>query len=164
MKQLFFLIFLISFQCLNTFGQSKNDSIMIDTTRSDIKCYKNGKFLTEMDYNYLFKNNPTALHEMKLARANYKAGMTFGYIGGFTFGFCLGSLIKGDHIDYTWWLTIGTSAAIAGTGLLIYNAGKKHHRNAVKEYNSTLGTTAYHVDHTLEFGPTNHGLGFAYNF
>ena len=164
MKQIFFLLFLISFQCLNTFGQVKNDSIIIDTTRSDIKCYKNGKLLTDMDYNFLFKNNPTAMQEMKLARANYKAGGIVAYIGGFTFGFCIGSLIAGDHIDYTWWITLGSGAAVAGTGLLIYNSGKKHHRNAVMEYNSTLGTTGFNIEHRLEFGLNNNGLGFAYKF
>jgi hypothetical protein len=73
-------------------------------------------------------------------------------------------LIKGDHIDYTWWLTLGSGAAIAGTGLLIYNSGKKHHRNAVIEYNSTFRTTDYKAEHTLEFGPNYNGLGFAYKF
>lgn len=164
MKQIFFLIFLISFQCLNTFGQSINDSIIIGNTKGDIKCYKNGVMLTDRDFNFLFKDNPTALQEMKLARANYKAGEIVAYIGGFTFGFCLGSLIKGDHIDYTWWLTLGSGAAIAGTGLLIYNSGKKHHRNAVIQYNSTLGTSGYNVEHTLKFGLNTNGLGLAYKF
>lgn len=164
MKQIILLVFLIVFQCINTFGQSSNDSIIIRNTKGDIKCYKNGVLLTNQDYNELFKTNPDALHEMKLARSNYKAGMTVTYIGGFTFGFCLGSMISGDKIDYTWWITLGSGAAIAGTGLLIYNSGKKHHKKAVELYNSTLGTIGYKSDHTLEFGLGKNGFGFAYKF
>ena len=164
MKQFIFFIFLIGFQSINSFGQSTNDSIIISNAKGDIKCYKNGKSLTDMDYIVIFKNNPDALHEIKLARSNYKSGMVVTYIGGFVFGFCLGSAISGEKIDYTWWLTLGSGAAIAGTGLLIYNGGKKHHRKAVELYNSSLGTTGYNGAPKLEFGMNNYGLGFAYKF
>lgn len=164
MKQFIFLVFLIGFQCINTFGQTAKDSIIINNSKGDIKGYKNGVLLNIMDYNVIFKNNPDALHEMKLARSNYKTGLVVTYIGGFTFGFCLGSLISGDKIDYTWWITLGAGAAIAGTGILIYNGGKKHHKRAVDLYNSTLGTTGYDGKQTLEFGMNNYGLGFAYKF
>lgn len=117
-----------------------------------------------MDYNFLFKENPVALTEMKKARHSYTAGKVFGYIGGFVFGFCLGSAISGDAIDYTWWWTLGTSAAVAGSGFIIYNSGKKHHINAVNEYNSALRATSQRNLYRIEFGVMNNGLGFALKF
>ena len=162
MKQIVFLIILIVFQCINSLGQSKKDSISISNKKGDIKCYQNGILLTDLDYNVVFKDNSNALKEIKLARSNYKTGKIFGYIGGFVFGFCLGSAISGEKIDYTWWWTLGSSAAVAGTGLIIYNSGKKHHIKAIREYNSSF------LSHTDEFqlkiGFKNDGLNFVFNF
>ncbi|MDR3653520.1 MAG: hypothetical protein P4L34_11210 [Paludibacter sp.] len=141
-----------------------NDSITINPVKGDIKGYQNGFLLSMPDYKNIFKDNPEALHQIKVANFDYKVGLYMDYIGGFTFGYCLGSAINGTHLDASWGLTLAASAAVVGTGFIIYNSGKMHHRKAIDIYNSPF--RKYNLKETgeLKVGITNDGLGFAYRF
>jgi hypothetical protein len=142
-----------------------NDSITITTAKGgDIRGYKNGYLLTIPDYKDLFRNNPEALHEIKVANFDYKFGLYLDYIGGFVVGFCLGSAINGDHLDASWGWTLGTGAAMAGLGMIIYSSGKSHHRKAVDIYNSAHRKQNLNETGELKIGFTNSGLGLAYRF
>ena len=147
-----------------SFGQAGTDSLIINNSKGEIKCYRNGVLMTTNDFISLFKNNPTALKEMKIARADYKTGVFFSYLGGFVFGFCLGSAMSGEKVDYTWWWTLGVSAAIGGSGIIIYNSGIKHHRKAIGIYNSSSSTTGSNNFQILKFGLTSNGIGLKYSF
>jgi hypothetical protein len=159
-----FIFLLIISQSMIAFGQSPNDSILIGNARGDIKCYQNGFLLNDADYKTIFKDNPYSLNEMRLSRIDHKAAMIFSYAGGFVFGFCLGSLISGDQIDYTWWWTLGSSAAVVGLGLSLDHSCKKHIRNAVGRYNSELRTSGYINQKRLELGLGNNGVSFIFRF
>ena len=142
-----------------------NDSITINTAKGgDIRGYKNGYLLTIPDYKDLFRNNPEALHEIKVANFDYKFGLYLDYIGGFVVGFCLGSAINGDHLDASWGWTLGTGAALAGFGMIIYSSGKSHHRKAVDIYNSAYRKQNLNESSELKIGFTNSGFGLAYRF
>jgi len=142
-----------------------NDSITINTAKGgDIRGYKNGYLLTIPDYKDLFRNNPEALHEIKVANFDYKFGLYLDYIGGFVVGFCLGSAINGDHLDASWGWTLGTGAAMAGLGMIIYSSGKSHHRKAVDIYNSAYRKQNLNETSELKIGFTNSGFGLAYRF
>ena len=142
-----------------------NDSITINTAKGgDIRGYKNGYLLTIPDYKDLFRNNPEALHEIKVANFDYKFGLYLDYIGGFVVGFCLGSAINGDHLDASWGWTLGTGAAMAGFGMIIYSSGKSHHRKAVDIYNSAYRKQNLNESSELKIGFTNSGFGLAYRF
>ena len=193
MKQLIIFVLLISFPLINIIGQTaadsldkgkqnidilkittletspevvhlESDTIAIENLKGDIKGYKNGDLLLYSQYKELFKNEPQALHEIKISNFNYQTGKVFAYIGGFTFGFCLGSAISGDKIDESWWWTLGTGAAIAGIGIIIYDSGKSHHIKAIKIYNSTHKNISYNESKSLKIGFTNSGLGITYKF
>ena len=142
-----------------------NDSITINTAKGgDIRGYKNGYLLTIPDYKDLFRNNPEALHEIKVANFDYKFGLYLDYIGGFVVGFCLGSAINGNHLDASWGWTLGTGAALAGFGMIIYSSGKSHHRKAVDIYNSAYRKQNLNESSELKIGFTNSGFGLAYRF
>jgi len=142
-----------------------NDSITINTAKGgDIRGYKNGYLLTIPDYKDLFRNNPEALHEIKVANFDYKFGLYLDYIGGFVVGFYLGSAINGDHLDASWGWTLGTGAALAGFGMIIYSSGKSHHRKAVDIYNSAYRKQNLNESSELKIGFTNSGFGLAYRF
>ena len=142
-----------------------NDSITICRAKGgDIKGYQHGDLLSIPDYKNLFKDNPEALHQIKTANFDYKFGLCLDYVGGFVFGFCLGSAISGEKLDASWGWTLGTSAAIAGLGIMIYNSGKNHHRKAINTYNSSLGKSTQKETGELKIGFTNSGLEFAYRF
>ena len=144
---------------------SAYDSITITTAKGgDIRGYKNGYLLTIPDYKDLFRNNPEALHEIKVANFDYKFGLYLDYIGGFVVGFCLGSAINGDHLDASWGWTLGTGAAMAGLGMIIYSSGKSHHRKAVDIYNSAYRKQNLNETSELKIGFTNSGFGLAYRF
>ncbi len=193
MKQLIIFILLISFPLINLIGQAPTDSldrskrnvdtlkittlevppevvnlesdtIAFENLKGDIKGYRNGDLLLYSDYKGLFKNVPQALHEIKISNFNYQTGKVLAYVGGFTFGFCLGSAISGDKIDESWWWTLGTGAAIAGIGIIIYDSGKSHHIRAIKIYNSTHKNISYNESKSLKIGFTNSGLGITYKF
>lgn len=164
MKKNILLIILILSQAIVIFGQSPNDSIIIGKARGDVKCYQNGVLLNSVDYKTIFKDNPYSLNEMRLSRVDQKAALIFCYTGGFVFGFCLGSLISGDQIDYTWWWTLGSSAAVVGLGLSLDHSSKKHIRNAVGRYNSELRTSGYLNKNKMELGLGNNGLSFVFRF
>jgi hypothetical protein len=193
MKQLIIFISLVSFPIINVFGQTVTDSpdrriqnvdtlktITMETTpevvhpesdtiafknfKGDIKGYKNGNLLFYSKYKELFINEPQALHEIKVSNFDYQTGKVFAYIGGFTFGFCLGSAISGDKIDESWWWTLGTGAAIAGLGIIIYDSGKSHHIKAIKIYNSTHKNISSNESNSLKIGFTSSGLGIIYKF
>lgn len=159
-----FLILIILSQSILVFGQSPNDSILIGKARGDIKCYQNGVLINSEDFKTIFKDNPYSLNEMRLSRIDHKAAMIFAYAGGFVFGFGLGSLISGDPIDYTWWWTMGSSAAVLGLGLSLDHSCKKHIRNAVGRYNSELTTSGYLNKIKMELGLGNNGLSFVFRF
>lgn len=144
---------------------SANDSIRITATKGgDIRGYKDGYLLTIPDYKDLFRNNPEALHEIKVANFHYKCGLYLGYVGGFVVGYCLGSAINGDHLDASWGWTLGASAAVVGVGLVIYNSGNSHQRKAIDIYNSAFREQNLKETGELKVGFTNSGLGFAYRF
>ena len=193
MKQLIIFILLISFPLINIIGQTsadsldrrkqnvdtlkittletspevvhlESDTIAIENLKGDIIGYKNGDLLLYSQYKELFKNEPQALHEIKISNFNYQTGKVLAYIGGFTFGFCLGSAISGDKIDESWWWTLGTGAAIAGIGIIIYDSGKSHHIKAIKIYNSSHKNISYNESKSLKIGFTNSGLGITYKF
>ncbi|HJV77549.1 MAG TPA: hypothetical protein VJ602_04140 [Paludibacter sp.] len=142
-----------------------NDSITICTAKGgDIKGYLHGDLLSSPDYKNLFKDNPEALHQIKTANFDYKFGLCLDYVGGFVFGFCLGSAISGQKLDASWGWTLGTSAAMAGLGIIIYNSGKNHHRKAIDIYNSSPGKSNQKETGELKIGFVNSGLKFAYRF
>ena len=193
MKQHILFFILIAFPVIHLQGQSANDSALINKTqidtlslqknesvtvstipgkdsieiinsKGDIKGYKNGQLLNNWDYYYLFKENKPALHEISLANFNYNVGKYFAYMGGFVFGFCLGSAISGDQIDESWGWTLATSAAVVGVGFIIYNSGKSHHRKAIDIYNSSIKSTSSKIPQEIKFGCTHSGLGLVYRF
>ena len=193
MKQLIIFISLVSIPLINAFGQTatdsldrikqnvdtskiitletptekvyfENDTIAFENIKGELKGYKNGDLLMYSQYKELFINDPKALHEIKVSNFNYQTGKVLAYIGGFTFGFCLGSAISGDKIDESWWWTLGTGAAIAGVGIIIYDSGKSHHINAIKTYNSTHKNTSCNESKSVLIGFTNTGLGITYKF
>jgi hypothetical protein len=193
MKQLILFISLVIFPFINGFAQTatdssdrriqngdtlktttlktspevvrlKNDTITIKNFKGDIQGYKNGDMLYYSKYKMLFINDPQALHEIKGSNFDYQTGKVFAYIGGFTFGFCLGSAISGDKIDESWWWTLGTGAAIAGLGIIIYDSGKSHHIKAIKIYNSTHKSISNNESKSLKIGFTNSGPGITYKF
>ena len=193
MKKIILFILLIGFSQMKTLGQTANDSLQISSSKvdtlnsaennsgksiarpenspikiqeskGDIKCYKNGDLLIYSDYKDIFKDNQQALHQIRLANFDYKLGECFGYIGGFVFGFCLGSAISGEKVDESWAWTLVTSAAVVGMGLIIYNSGKSHHRKAIVLYNSSLKSISYKEPEILKVGFTNSGIGLTYKF
>lgn len=165
MKQIIFFILFIGFSTIQIQAQSANDSIAICRAKGgDINGYQHGNLLSIPDYKNLFKDNPEALHQIKTANFDYKFGLCLDYVGGFVFGFCLGSAISGEKLDASWGWTLGTSAAIAGLGIVIYNSGKNHHRKAIDIYNSSLEKSNQKETGKLKIGFINSGLEFAYIF
>ncbi len=164
MKTFSIIIFLFSISIFSTFSQMPINSITISKERGEVQCYMNGESLSYNQLYGMFQTYPNALKELKRAKRRYKTGTVFSYIGGFVFGFCLGSAISGEELDATWGITLGAGAAVGGIGLMIYNSGKKHHKKAVGIYNLSVNRTAYLNKNTLKFGLTNSGIGLCYNF
>jgi hypothetical protein len=161
--RLFLIILLTGFPLTTTFAQTPEDSLVITIDNGVIKCYRTGYVLWE--YNHFidfFKDSPAALHEMKLAKANYNASKVLGYIGGFTLGYSVASVLVWGKTDFVWGIIAG--AGIAGTGLSLYPAGKKRHIRAIHLYNASLKNTGYNNNGSLEFGITANGVGFIYRF
>jgi len=164
MKQLFFSLILVNVCLLSLNAQMSQDSLIISNPKGEVKCYRDSVLLTYEDYMLIFKDYPKAFHEMKVAKFDYNTGTYIAYTGGFVFGFCIGSAISGEKIDYTWWITLGSSAVIVGVGFLIYNAGPKHQRKAIDLYNSTFRKTSLNTTKKIELCYANNGFGLIYKF
>jgi hypothetical protein len=110
----------------------------------DITMKKGGKFesdgrtLKPREVLTLMESNEQAHASFKKAKANYDAGQTFGFIGGFLVGWPLGTAIGGG--DPQWGLAAAGGALILAS-IPFQSAFRKHARTAVGLYNAQPGAS-----------------------
>jgi len=141
-----------------------NDSILTRISHGNIRGYKDGYFLTMPDYKDIFRGNPEALQQIKMANFDYKSTLYLDFAGAFAFTYCVGSVINGGKINALWGVTLAAGAAAVGFGFTINNSAKIHHRKAIDIYNSPFRTPRLQEKAVLKIGLTDSGLGFAYRF
>lgn len=144
--------------------QNAPDTIITRISNGNIRGYKDGYFLTIPDYKDIFRENPQALQQIKMANFDYKSALYLDFAGAFAFTYCIGSVINGGKLDTLWGVTLATGAATIGAGFIINNSGRIHHRKAISIYNSPFRTPRLQEKAVLKIGFTNSGLGLAYRF
>lgn len=145
---------------INISELSKNYTLSADTIDTKLN-----QHISDIQFRKLFANNPTALKEINTSISQRKTSMFLANVGGYLFGFTLGlGLTNLDDVDYSWGITLGVTAGIAGLGVLINSSSKSHRKKAIEIYNSTIRNTANLEKTYLKIGFTNSGVGLTYCF
>lgn len=158
---------------LSTTKPESLDSLKTNVSESNIKYVpsadtidsKLNECISDIQFKKLFANNPTALKEIKTSIFERKTSMVLANVGGYLFGFTLVLGLKNlDEVDYSWGITLGVTAGIAGLGILLNTSSKSHQKKAIEIYNSTLRNTEVLEKTYLKIGFTNSGVGLTYCF
>lgn len=95
------------------------------------------------------QSNTAAYNEMLIAKKNIAIANVIGGIGGFMFGFPLGTAIGGGKPD---WVIFGIGTALIAGSIPFSVAYSKHAIKAVKFYNSGLKPTTMRSSVNINFG------------
>ncbi len=158
---------------LSTTEPHSTDSLKINVSESpqnytlntDTIDTKLNQHISDTEFRKMFANNPTALKQINTSIFQRKTSMVLANVGGYLFGFTLGlGLANLDDVDYSWGITLGVTAGIAGLGVLLNTSSKSHRKKAIEIFNSTLRNTADIEKTYLKIGFTNTGVGLTYCF
>jgi hypothetical protein len=126
---------------------------------------KSNEYISDIQFRKLFVNKSTALKEINTSISQRKTSMLLARVGGYLFGFTLGlGLTNLDDVDYSWGITLGVTAGIAGLGVILNTSSKSHRKKAIEIYNSNLRSKVESEKTYLKIGFTNSGIGLAYCF
>jgi hypothetical protein len=158
MKKIFILLALI-LMAVNLFGQTSSDSIEVKKRLGPV-FQQNGINLTPGQLMKLTKINPDAFSEMKKANSNYIASMFFQIPGGFLIGYPLGTAIAGGDPN---WTLAAIGAGLVVISIPLISGYNKHATQAVKIYNTGLGSYSKPIIYTsISF--TANGIGLKVRF
>ncbi|MGB0850402.1 MAG: hypothetical protein ACPGTP_04095 [Bacteroidia bacterium] len=151
MKQL--LTLLLIFVCfLSSKAQSSADSDSIQVVKKLATTYRlDGKILNSKKLLELTESNPIAYKHMRKAKQNENLAVLFGGVGGFIFGYSLGTAASGGELN--------KAQLAAGAGLIIGSIpfGRAYDKNAQKAisiYNEGQSNEANrHSKLNLSFSP-----------
>jgi len=127
--------------------------------------FQNGNKISLNQAKEIAKTNEEIVKKISAAQFNRTLGGIIGLPGGFAFGWTIGSSLGGSNNTIKPnWTVGGIGAAMMVVGTIMQFKGDKQLKEAVSEYNTTLGETASRFEPEFYLVSTENGLGMAMKF
>lgn len=127
--------------------------------------FQNGSKISLNQAKVIAKNNEEIVKKISAAQLNRTLGGILGLPGGFVFGWTVGTSLGGSNSTVKPnWTVGGIGAAFMVVGTIMQFKGDKQLKEAVNQYNETLGKTASVFKPEFHVVSTENGLGVAMKF
>jgi hypothetical protein len=146
---------------ISSFGQFHKDTIVTKKVFGGYQFYQNEARLTMGQMVRIMKPNDMAYEEIKSAQTNNTISTVLGGVGGFMFGWSVGTALGGGEPN---WTLAGIGAGLAIISIPLSKKSANQAISAVRLYNEGMLTSSVYGKPNLLLGTTPDGVGLTLRF
>ncbi len=161
MKNIFFILTLLTINLTVTFGQSVNDTISMQKGFGGYRFYQGERLLIMKQLVNIMKPDEQAYKEIKAAQSTNTLATILGGAAGFMIGWPIGTALGGGEPN---WTMAAVGAGLIVVSIPIIQKFNKQAKQAVQTWNSGLQTGSFRDRSEMRFLIVETGIGLSLRF